>query len=365
MAMSVDCKIFKLLGNHELLNINEDSNATNYICPKTLSIDNYYRGQSRANIFKVGNIGYKLLFENGCGLILIINKIIFVHAQLPMEYNFQIYDHINKEINKSSIDQRNFQLFSDILKLTDLKNSLLWGRNYGNDEIIKDRINNVYAKDHFCNYVLRDIKNFLVDTPFGDINPKDFKIIIGHCIQSYSTWYNTINSTFSNKTVSNNIIDVFEPPIMTGNADLSNNIIFGITMECPNEAGTDNLIYKVDIGSSRGFDQPAIQGQLLLPDYNNGKTYSLEMYKKLVHSRTPQVLVISNRNIKIIKSSIINTRIHQYRYNLENDISRTPDDNVLNVFNKGENKCIKEGPLTYYKKYLKYKNKYLALKNNK
>ena len=101
----------------------------------------------------------------------------------------------------------------------------------------------------------------------------------------------------------------------------------------------DHYLYHVDIGSSRAFDQDA--ASLLIDTRNKEKLNLL--------SRTPQLLEIYNNdmNVRIIRSTMKNTRIHLPRPNYEAHVK-------LNN--------LAELDLATYKKYLKYKNKYLVLK---
>ena len=87
-------------------------------------------------------------------------------------------------------------------------------------------------------------------------------------------------------------------------------------------------IFRIDVGMSRGF---------------NKGTFS----KEKIYSRTPQVLKIEYINDKpkmsIIKSTYKNTMIHLYSYINKNELEENFD--------------------IYKHKYLKYKTKYLQLKN--
>jgi hypothetical protein len=94
-----------------------------------------------------------------------------------------------------------------------------------------------------------------------------------------------------------------------GPPDLEKRIVFGITMECDNDFNSaDSYIYKVDVGTSRGFDS------VFLPSENEIKTLSItELENKYLLSRTPQILEIINNKPKIIRSLVNNTKIHQPR----------------------------------------------------
>jgi hypothetical protein len=92
-------KIVKLFGNHELSNIISSPDYgfnIKYTYPEDRNI-NYYRETSRVDIFKVGNHGFELLLEGGCGILVKINNTIFVHGDLVESYD--VYDDLNKFIN--------------------------------------------------------------------------------------------------------------------------------------------------------------------------------------------------------------------------------------------------------------------------
>jgi hypothetical protein len=91
-------KIIKLLGNHEFMNIIGNVNLK-YIYNPNLSSENYYRGCKRENIFNVGQIGFTLLFEDGCYILIKINNTIFVHGQLPNNKNISEINNTNNFMN--------------------------------------------------------------------------------------------------------------------------------------------------------------------------------------------------------------------------------------------------------------------------
>jgi hypothetical protein len=79
-AKHTNGRIIKLLGNHEL------SSVLGYqldnVYDSDLVLTNYYRNEKRNDVFKVGNSGFKLLFEDGCYLLIKIYLsvvIIYIH----------------------------------------------------------------------------------------------------------------------------------------------------------------------------------------------------------------------------------------------------------------------------------------------
>jgi hypothetical protein len=90
-----------------------------------------------------------------------------------------------------------------------------------------------------------------------------------------------------------------------GYANLDKQIVFGISMECDKDKdASDSHIYKVDVGSSRGFDDSQLLQYSQLSEKNKIQ-YLL--------SRTPQILQIRNNKPEIIRSKLNNTLIHQPR----------------------------------------------------
>ena len=113
----------------------------------------------------------------------------------------------------------------------------------------------------------------------------------------------------------------------------------------------DNFIYRVDIGSTRGYDFPIFDNE---QEQNKSLTPE-ELDVKYWLSRTPQVLVIENNQPKIVRSTIKNTDIHQPRdktvYKYKSAIPVIPAA-IPAILAGGSD----------YNKYLKYKIKYLEAK---
>ena len=110
-AKETNGKIVKLFGNHELCNI-IDNHTLNYHFNYTYKTDhstNYYKGQSRLDIFRVGQYGFNLLVYGGCGILIKINNTIFVHGDLVETYD--TYDKFNQFINNpANRPQTEFEL---------------------------------------------------------------------------------------------------------------------------------------------------------------------------------------------------------------------------------------------------------------
>ena len=368
-ALTINGQIIKLLGNHELSNILENTNVYHkeynidsyskrlfnrrYIFPTDKDDDNYYNNISRTKIFNVGQIGFNLLFEGGCGILVKINNILFVHGGLANK-SFKFFDNINQWIN-DPLKRSNIECWHRYLwNLLD-ENSPLWIRTHN----IKNYSLRIKESNNYCNdNIINEFNTFLSDLPNKYSSTKfNLKLVVGHCIQSELNIFNNIDNIdesnsnnilegITYKTVINhdNISDTYTDPIFTGVSDSTDQTkIFGITMECLIPSQTNNYrIYKVDIGMSRAFD-------------NIDKITSISDENKYFYSKTPQVLVIESKfvydnyidNFSIVKSTIKNTRIHLPRPMYEQSINSNSELNLIKYTNK----------------YLKYKNKYLNYKN--
>lgn len=358
-------RIIKMFGNHEINNIigNKDF-IEKYSFPKTMEQENYYRNNNRVECFMRGNEGYNLMLEDGMYILFKINNNLFVHGGPTNNLNFYDYNRMNYIIN--------FKEYTNIDKIISFlanADSPLWIRDFGEYSLLNNRINN---NEEFCNQV-KIILTMIKGNNFFYDDIKTLRIIIGHCVQSTSTITNNNNITFSyiNKTKSNNIKEVLEPKLeevfnnnnrfipnklnlideykndylklndndklydvkYRGTVDLKKRIVFGITMECDNDLNSaDNYIYKVDVGSSRGFDYH------YLPKKNDISNLNLsleELENKYFLSRTPQILEIINNKPKIIRSLVNNTSIHQPRiYFKEHFETKTKKKRKIKKFKK-------------------------------
>jgi len=318
-------RIIKMFGNHELMNIiGSEDFIKRYSYPITIQKTNYYRNNNRIKCFMRGEEGYKLMLEDGMYLLFKINNNLFVHGGPVNDLNFYDYNRMNYIINRN-----NKTKFEEVIKILVKNDSPLWTRYFGDEKNIEKRI---YDNDKFCNNVKQLLIKIKGENFFYD-DIKTIRIIIGHCVQSSSTFNNLKNTTFNhiNKEKSNNIKEVLESKLeiiiddknriipnkyidydykYRGIADLKKRIVFGITMECDNDYDpADNYIYKVDVGTTRGFDS------FFLPTKDDiDKLTKTELENKYLLSRTPQILEIKNNNSKIIRSLVNNTKIHQPRH---------------------------------------------------
>ena len=366
-AMRKGGRIFKILGNHEFINL-DDNSINSYIPDWTKSLKNYYNGMTREEYFRINNEGGELLFKDGAGILLIINNNIFVHGRLDHSKTYHDYVEINDILNIPTLLEGQFggsNLLENkiggahllkqkiIRKLNSSCNITTWGRKYNrnfNNNDNEENLSNIQTKK--CEQIKDYLAKFIAGIKKNQYKVTDMRVIVGHCPQylnSNEYYQSTVNSTFTTiqKDGQNEKLSL---PVRTSKAD--NNFIFGIGMECnkndldnptnfPNFSDNDNrvyidyderYIYKVDVGSSRGFDQR-----------NERTVFTRDYEKNNIGSRVSQVLEFNNGEISILRSTVKNTRIHQPRQQYEKYIT----DNSINELNLDSNVG------NYYKKYIK------------
>jgi len=378
-ARSYGSRLIKLLGNHEIGNISGTSSLiSNYSFREDSDKPNYYRGFDRQNVFQKDNLGFNLIMENGNGIIVIINGNVFVHGQLVDDYNLEYYEAINNFLNTPNEIHTNPKTskpfaFNVLVgrpsrrgTLNDSDTSPLWVREFGSPDSIHWRL--THGDAEFNKYV----QDLLKSSSGPAYDPKRSRLIIGHCPQNSlyledNPHVSIVNQSFYNYLPSTDgITEIAGPPTMMGPASTNKKLLFGISMECPkNKDNTDFFLYRVDVGASRGFDhlgeimtirdnhdcnQDIIKNHHIkeCKDEASGQRYAEKIF---FGTRVPQVLVFSGdslQEVHIIRSTIKNTRINQPRPIYEEYVKGEPELNLSNG---------------YYKKYLKYKNKYLLLKN--
>ncbi len=425
-------RIIKILGNHEHANIVKITKPDYYdIYTFKNDRDNdligkpYYRGISRKEIFHPQNIGYNLLKQDGIYACIVINRNIFVHGSLSTDEMFNIdrMDQLNNILNTNSPEE----IVSELTwrKSYDGNKGIMWIRSDSGDDKVHNMLKS--KKQHrYCKQIRNKMRTFL-----GQDGVKKYRLFVGHCIQSYSTMLNGMNTTYKTiQTASDpKIVEYTTLPTKTGFATPLDKFVFGITMECQ-KSDDSHSIYRVDVGASRAFVQPAvslpqdtcladdtkcdeIDRTIMRSDEKQKKIY-LHNQNKLMFSTTPQVLeILNNKYIRIIRSTMRNTRIHQIKrayenyvtghrikvlnidspemenkdsehriedlildkeYSLDEDprmpghgsISDTVDvaDEADEADEAYESDTMTGGNEMYRRKYLKYKHKYLNLKHN-
>jgi len=289
--------------------------------------------RNRFTYFNHGNPGSKLYAEDKSFLFLFINDFIFVHGGISNEL-FQIknLNNLNEKFNKYLVSPRDSTFNCGTLEYQLTNNNadgIVKCRYYGSTSEITEE-----EKCKKINQTFDRLNKELSD--FG-ISKKNFKLVVAHSTQNKyfnekNTYYNTfdkvINTVYQDEILVNH--EFYSEEIYSGDEKIINDKIIinnGISVSCNQDKIPQ--VYRLDVGLSRGaysFKN------------NNSDEY--------IYSRTPQVLKIVYLDfvpkVSIIKSSVENTRIHVPGLGISNDE-------------------VKEG--TFMKKYLKYKNKYLNLKN--
>ena len=347
-------KIVKLFGNHELSNIVSQPD-TRYNIGFSYKADqntSYYKGISRLDIFRVGNHGFNLLLEGGCGILIKINNTIFVHGDLIESYDQ--YDYLNQFINnpqKRTQDEWNLELGTELNETKSLFSRLRGHEKLANKRISAKNAGNDTEQILFCDNLIESFIKFKGNGEVITEFVNHLILVIGHCQQHINPTGQ--NETYSTKIREDNVMEVFGHDIYSGvpvfNRNDNRTKIFGITMECLIPSTNKNRVYRIDVGSSRGFDIYPINSQkkTILPR-------TIEEENIFLYSKTPQILEINtDGSINIIKSKMRNTRIHLPRPYYELHTRFIPE---LNIHTKSIQAHYKQ-------KYLKYKNKYLQLKN--
>jgi hypothetical protein len=339
---------------------------------QTISTREYYNGKSRSVYFSFGHDGFELFRERGTAILLIINDIIFVHGNLNSAVNYEGIVYINDTLNgkRSFTDQYFNTLF---YKMASSTNSILWDRESGNDRITSARLKR--KDERHCIMLNNYIKQFCAP---GLCNKDSVKLIIGHCPQNY-TQQDQINTTISKIIDNDGTVTTYHAEsldeIYTGKQNPAKRITFGIAMECsrstPEKETTNHIVYKVDTGISRAFDNANVQTYIGDPKYMKYRKYFM---RTVLSFRTPQVLKIQNNLDYIIKSNTLNTRRHQPRVWLEELIDKFKIDGFVPALglppiqSEAEDTSPQGGgqyrSYVNYHKYMKYKKKYIEFKKN-
>lgn len=399
-ALSSGGKLIKLCGNHEILNF-DNNNSDEYV--KKYGFLQDHRGvymtvngrnYTRSNFFNYSNPGYDLYLDGGgTGVCLIVNNNIFVHGALTTKHTLSDLSKINRSINNRDLID-----WEALMNRNEVDSPLLsrvWDDNISASSRMKR------GDITICEDVHNKIKYFL---SCNDKKASEYRAIVGHCAQNENYWeyFNLANNnnmanlyTFGTVHKNTNTLEFTNHTIHRGKMDFEHNIIYGITMDCiRNEQkleNTDGLyssnamynnpqLVRVDCGISRGFDPicSAIDNKSLGLQNNCANIADIDgttktFIKVMYGTKTPQVFIIDYNEgkeyLKIIKSKLSNTKIHLPR----SEFAGTSAENrsiaitQVNNYRKKNGQPVLVDPETlkdpYYIKYLKYKNKYLKLKN--
>ena len=316
-AMEKNGRIFKVLGNHDMNNLNGTAKYkySTYVSQFAKDYPGYKIGaDNRMDYFCKGKPGAKLLAEDGAWLFLSIRDFIFVHGGISNHLlNVENLVKVNTALDNYMINEDSNILDSD---QNSLESSLTYNEKNKNG-LVLDRYFG-FKKDNesdMCHSLYNKFKKLCQDL---NCQAENMKLVIGHCVQNHSTikenkLYNLTYVSKINETIKNNIKINQE-----FGGDIQEDLLGGITISCHTITPFNSpSIFRVDVGMSRGFN--------------------FDESSKFYESKLPQVLKIVYQDNKpittIIKSTLENAEIHipQFNYN------------------------------PYKEKYIKYKTKYLSL----
>jgi hypothetical protein len=368
----------------------------------------YFGNHSREEYFSMGTSHYSTpqhdrpdngfdyyLRDGGVGICIVINNNIYVHGGISQQPDIGTYIDINNKINNIT----NLASLNEVYRIFHHRrissdNQILWTRFYG-DAAPRTR----------CGGIDRDMNLFM------RTQDQQYRLLIGHCRQND-------NQLFGHQNLTQQIIHrnpqgyretdllpetrfthrshIDGTKIVYSNTNGGNNTIqsmrtnneyqFGIVLDCDidnrnpdnnNNVNNNVKLIKLDCGMSRGVDQfqngPHTQfGDINLPP-NQRRQYTAEekLYINIM-TKTPQVFKITRTDmnninhltdtLEIIKSTFENTRTNMP---IPSYLNGTGNDNRSSVYvNLGyDHRALPDASSpAYYKKYLKYKNKYLSLK---
>lgn len=359
-AQNNNSRIHKICGNHELSNILFPEFRAEYsgqIFDSAKSEQNYYHGYTRYNVFEPKNPGYEILLEGGLGILLKINNNIFVHASLqrtPITY----YNTINNDINNQTKTIQQLLTTFRLLKYMSGSNitEVMWNYSYGQS------LGNFSSQNEItnCDNIITDMKVLMgipVSTPITDERIRNLRVIVGHCIQKdkmaskpVTVYHESINKDDVSKILSTSI---------TGTPQPNNRILYGITMDCQQQGVNRFRLYRVDIGTSRSQDK----------EKDNSRN-NVVFNKIDILTRTPHILKIvghgDNDSVSVVRSKLQNTLIHlprnpsKYSQDVKDFITSM---SKLPIIKYNDNDDVEQEAFKYFNKYLKYKEKYIQLKN--
>ena len=308
-------RIFKLCGNHELLNFDPQKSRDRFICYSLTNADScrtgnlYHGNETRLECFKFGNYGYRLYQETtGMHVVLRINHNLFIHGQLPRLHpsrgsytTLTQYDRVNEFLQRREFDEiRQDEYIEHLNGVLDGVQTRDWGE--------LDSTGRVSSHAPFCHDVQTQIEQF-VDYPIG-YTKGQIRVFIGHCQQHRSSHtqgaerhtLRTLESrngqieTYRNDSEFFGVANIHEQ---------DSNQTFGITTECLLDSSTAGnyqpQLIKVDVAMGRGQD-------VLDKKRMQDKGYFLP--------RMPQVFESRGNQLRIIRPTLLFMRMHFRRLNV-------------------------------------------------
>ena len=395
-------KIYKVLGNHDLYNLNgyvkretEHYKHYRYVSRYAENYEGYCQGANgRADYFYRGNPGSHLIAEGGAYIFLMIKDFIFVHGGIANNLvNFDNIIEANNYLMEYMTNNKKEMLMLDNefrhpinRMVSDIIDGIVHDRSFGYKDIHHNETNmcnELYRKfDSLCLGMSQEKNTDSFWINKNECRSNRMKLIIGHCPQDLIFYPKTFSTSYTqgNELDGGKIIEYSgEVAVIDASNPMTDNIN-GITASCGDR--TDNMfdknkpsVYRVDISMSRAFN---------FKDFSDP---SISHFKnKYLFSRTPQVLKIiydkdNNPIVSIIKSSLKNTISQIPDIGIKNEIGQeTPDiltckkdikkeviisESYTSKYKSKKKKKQRGGNNSdiYKHKYLKYKEKYLKLKN--
>jgi len=341
-AMGSNGRLFKVLGNHDMANLNGDNAYSSYISKFAKEYDGYKSGTTsgRLDYFGKGKPGAELIGKDGAFLFLMINNFIFVHGGINTELlKINNIKKVNESLMKYIYNKDTSIDFSFGKK--SIESQITFGKNDGltldryfghyknrkSDTEMCDRLHTQFSK--FINSIKSDDKYKNIYS----YNPDTMKLVIGHCTQVKEQRKEMYTTMFTERIPREGKDDVNFNEEFGGKVsihDPSKNI-YGITVSCGKRKANGNMnlddptLIRLDIAMSRGFNS----------DY----------FRYFDESRTSQVLKIKNGKVTVVKSSVKNRNVH---------LTEQTTTYRTTTYRKKKNT---------YEKYEKYKSKYLKLKD--
>ena len=342
-------RIYKLLGNHDLINFKfYDDRLFNLFKPYTFPEDIpqhgqlhvYYPGHTRRSIFSVGSPGYQTYLETtGMGCLLLINDNLFIHGGLPImnaNNNIEKMIALHHQLNQPLLSVQEFEdLYQKMI-------SFLETREYFNE----NRLNPYQNKHNIisCQQFVNRLIDFCMENHMNHchVEPKEIRLFKGHCTQNEHTDDQSVLSGFM---IRGDRVEIFSNFYDNGNphpnayykgpkqqvverlTNLENrdphhihNRTWGVTLSCDrktNDELTPNghpQIIKIDVMMGRGQDHASLKN--IVFDHNDHSDIPNEL--KLLGSRVPQVILIDQNRLLLIRTTLQNMAMHMPRLNYTN-----------------------------------------------
>ena len=273
-AMIKGGRIFKVLGNHDMYNLNgiTKGKLSSYVSRYAINYEGYKQGATdRLDYFYKGNPGAKLIGEDGAYLFLMLKDFIFVHGGISSTLlNVKNIEKTNASLMEFINNNKNTIFDSET---TSIENQLTFSDD--NDGLVHDRFfgfKDDFSEQEVCSILYNKFKTLCNDLKQRTQNnnycdPNKMKLVIGHCNQNKSTSdrdkifkASFVNLLKENKTNNFTFTQEFNSPVYKGEPSKDTSI-YGITVSCGDRDQNTNMnynnpsIFRIDVGMSRGFNK--------------------------------------------------------------------------------------------------------------